>query len=208
MSDARPSFPVACRRFLALLDELANDPRRTDEHVAGCRSCALRLSAARLQVQALRRLERPALPDGFDDAAMLAGIYERSTAALEVDLAQPLRQGLAGVRAPADVAWFEDGVRGDLELRLRRGLTRTRSPGWMWRRIRQTVRPETPRTMPRLAARIALVAAALLVGVLVFQPTRLWRDGSQGTYPVLVVVDEPSPLDPSYSFSGLAEVVR
>jgi anti-sigma factor RsiW len=208
MTDPQPKFPAACRHFLARLDELANDSSRSDDHVGRCGGCALRLSSARRQIRALRQMARPALPDGFSDAAMLERIYERAADGLALDLGEPLREGLTGVRAPADVAWFDEGERRDLEIPLRRVLTHTRSPGWMWRRIRETVHPESPRSFPRVAARLALVAAALLVGALIFLPTRLWRNASQGTYPVLVVVDESSPLDPSYSFSGLAEVTR
>lgn len=206
-------FPSGCRRFLSQLDELVDGPLSPDarSHQEQCASCATRLKAARRHAVLLRGLEAPVVPEQVRAPAFLEGIYERANASYEQDLGDALRVSLGPVVAPGDAAWVDDGSAA-LGSSLRSAFEGARTPGWMWRRIRARIEAEQVERQTRrvVPARLALVAAAILVsGILLFE-NPFASAPERGAYPLIPVVFQTSetPFESGLSLDQLAEVGR
>jgi hypothetical protein len=210
-------FPAACRRFVAELAERAEAPEGSapDPHAAECAGCRGRLAAARRQIALLRQLPQAPLPAAMRDTdGFLAAIYEQANTQLEAaPWAVALRAELGRpIRAPRDVAWVKYAG-SPVELSLRRSLMASRTPGWLWQRIRSAViepRPTAVPTLARTAVRWAgLAAAAVLVALLLF-PEEGNPGHNRGTTPLIDVVFQESdaPFDASFSLHHLIRQSR
>ena len=138
-------FPAECRRFLTRLDEWVSS-EATDAHLVDCASCTERLAAARRTAKALEAVSRPEIPAEVSSPEFLNEIYARANDQLESSMASELRRVLSPVSAPADVSWIEEDLRPEIQAPLQQALRQTRSPGWMWKRIRSATAPAEPAT--------------------------------------------------------------
>ena len=174
-----------------------------------------------IYARANAKLERQASDVGFELAPteappaashpdFLAAIYERASHALEEDLGSEVRAGLRPAQAPRDAVWVEDDRAAELAPILQRIFTRSRSPGWMWKRVRGTV--NAPVTEPRRAwrASVGLIAAAFLVSAALFFHSPFSDVGNQGTNPLNHVVFEErlEPFESSLSMAAFREIGR
>lgn len=159
---------------------------------------------------AMGRLEPVAAPLAAQTPAFLDGIYARANEELEADLAPALDAAIKPMRAPADAVWLEAPAAERIEPALRRILTRTRSPGWMWKRIRATVRPAPVASRRASRASWGLVAAALVASAALVIHNPFADPGNQGTNPLIPVVFEArlEPFDASFSMSAFREIGR
>ena len=209
--ERRAGFPSECRAFLTRLDEFARDRAPGENlHAEACESCSRLLGEARRSHRLLRRMTVPEVPEEVRSPAFLEQIHERAEVELTKSLGAILQQGLSPVRAPGDVAWLDEIAVSDVERPLREALTRSKSPGWMWKRIRAATSDEAPR--PRVALRSAaiLTAAALLLTTLLVLRNPFETRMKRGTQPLIAVVfdEQTIPMDLSFSLDGYLEEGR